>query len=169
MEFKVSANSTGPVGVDQFDFKISTTTLSVTNAQLFVYTDSAYSQAAPGPFGASTGQFGATVATPLNGTAFAITATTNPLEIPAGQTYYFQLRGTVAGSASGASAVTTLNGDSAYPSLAGFVSNPGALGSPNFIWTANSTTTNSLTGSDYTNGYGIAGLPASGLFQARSN
>jgi hypothetical protein len=39
----------------------------------------------------------------------------------------------------------------------------------NFVWSPNSTTTASFTTNDWTNGYGVSGLPAGGLFQTRSN
>ncbi len=172
LEFKVTANSSGPVGIAQFAFSISTTTATVTNVQLFAYTDSGYSQSVSGTFGASTGQFGSTVAGVNNGVTFNIAATTNPVEVAAGSTYYFQLKGSVS-APTNSSVVTTLKGDAAYPALGagqfmGQVSTT-SIAASNLIWSPNATTTNSLGGNDYTNGFGILGLPSGGLFQTRSN
>lgn len=170
MQFKVTASSAGPVGIDQFSFKIATTTATVTTLQLFAYTDAAYSTAVSGTFGSATGQFGANnTSWAAAGTAIAIPAVTNPIVIPAGVTYYFQLKGSVSAPAN-SSVVTTLVGDSAYPSLAVFMAQAGALTSgSSLVWSPNATTTATVNALDWTNGYGVLGLPASGIFQTRSN
>ncbi len=171
MEFSVTAGSSGPVGINSFNFTLATTTLSVTNLQLFVYTNSSYSNLAPGTFGASTGQLGSTVATVASPTTVInIAASTNPLEVPAGQTYYFKLIGSISGNATGASAVTTLIKDTVYPALGagqfmGQTSTTslmvgGTATSDNFVWTPNATTTIGLGGNDWTNGYQVAGFPS---------
>jgi len=170
MEFKVTADSPGNVGIDKFTFNISTSTMSVTNIQLFAYTDPGYSTAVSGNYRATNGQFGATV-TSVSGSNFSITATTNPLEVPAGQTYSFKLFGTPSGVTTGATVITKLLGDSAYPSLppSTFVASTTAPGiaASNFIWSPNATTTAGFNDADWTNGYGVVGLPAAGLIQSR--
>ena len=101
---------------------------------------------------------------------------TTALQIPAGQTRYFELRATVSGVATAASVTTTLNGDTAYIDAthlgAGFVSTTtGAIADSNndFIWSGNATTTAVFNANDWANGYGIPGLPAGGFSQTRSN
>lgn len=166
MHFKVTANSQGPVGLGQFKFTLSTTTLSVSNVQLFGYTDAGYSTAISGQ--GTSGQIGNTVAGAQNGTAFSITPNLNAVSVPAGSTYYFELKGSIAGNTSGASVVTTLSGDSSASPATGVT--PFASVSGNFIWSPNATTTAATsTGNDWTNGYGVAGLPSGGLFQSRGN
>jgi hypothetical protein len=172
MQFKVTADSHGPVGINQFTFKISTTTGTVSTVQLFAYTDAGYSQAVSGNFGASNGQFGSNVTTFQTGVAFTIAQGTNPIEIPAGTTYYFKLIGSVS-APTNTSVVTTLLGDSAYPTLGGSYFMGAAattsIAASSLVWSPNATTTVSSTGNDWTNGFGVLGLPGSGLFQTRSN
>lgn len=162
MHFKVTADSHGPVGLSQFAFKVATTTATATNVQLFAFTDASYSQAISGQ--GSGGQVGSTQSTIPNNSVFNITAST-PVEVPAGSTYYFELRGSVAGVTTGSSVVTTLLGDSTGTG----VSATSSLSSDNFIWSPNATTTVGVNANDFTNGAGITGLPSSGIFQTRSN
>lgn len=172
MRFKVVANAQGSIGLGQFVFAISTTSATVTNAALYAYTDSAYSSAVSGQ--GTSGQIGSTEATPVNGTDFEIQVSSSQLTVPAGETRYFELRGSVTGVTTGSSVVTTLQGDAAFPSLAAstFMSQFATIDSgsnDDFIWSPNSTTTADLTSADWTNGYGVAGLPSAGLIQTRSN
>jgi len=178
IHFKVTADSHGPVGIGQMQFTLSTTTLSVTNIALYAFTDSAYSTPVSGQ--GSGGQIGSTQTGAVSGTAFNIAPSATPLQVPAGQTYYFELRGSVSGSASGASVVTTLAGDSAYTTglTSGYnVATSGhatSTSSDNFTWSGLSTTTPSSTAGfinevDWSNGYGITGLPSGGMIQTRSN
>jgi hypothetical protein len=106
------------------------------------------------------------------------------VQVPAGQTRYFEVRGTVSGAASGDSIVTELHGDSAFPaglthSENGLMATSSFVGSDtnnDFIWAANSTTTvdtaAEIDGSgrlaDFMNGYGVPGLPASNINQSLS-
>ncbi len=169
MHFKVTANSAGPIGISTFKFKVSTTTATVTNIDLYGFTDSSYSQAISGQ--GTGGMIGTEVAGATNGTAFSFTPT-NPVQVPAGQTYYFELRAAVAGVTTGASVVTTLMGDSAYSTLnaSGFqVATSSALTASNFIWSGNSTSTSATADIDWSNGYSLPGLPSSGIIQTRSN
>ena len=110
------------------------------------------------------------------------------VQVPAGGTRYFQVIGTISASAAGASVSTQLEGDSAYPTkfgngdgdtVTGFT-NMGYAGTStvaseswstvnqdshnDFIWSPNATTTAGLqTQRDWTNGYGILGLPGSNM------
>lgn len=160
IRFKVTADSHGPVGIWEFPFNVATTTLSVTNFALYGYTDSSYSQAISGQD--SGGQIGATIS--ATSTSFIVLPTTNPVQVPAGSTYYFELRGSVSGVTSGASAVTKLLGDTTYNGLA-----QAAQVAGNFVWSANATTTSSTSHADWSNGASIPGLSSSGIIQTRSN
>ena len=165
MRFTVTANANGGVGIDQFKFAVATTSATLSNINLFGYTDSGYSAPISG---FSSGQIAA-----ANTTAPTGTFTIDPsavINIPAGTTYYFEARATVTASATTYSVTTTLNGDSAYPSLAenmGTSATVQALG--NLVWSPNATTTSAAAHVDWTLGYGVAGLPSSGLIQTRSN
>lgn len=171
MRFKVVANSNGSVGLSQFKFVLSTTSASVTNIQLFAYTDSSYSSPVSGQ--GTSGQVGATIATAINGTAFTVGVGTTPVQVSGGSTVYFELKGSVSGVITGSSVVATLQGDSAYTSnlTTGFnVATSGAATSTgNFVWSGNATSTSGIHDIDWSNGFGLPGLSASGLIQTRSN
>jgi len=171
IHFKVTASSAGPVGIALFNFTSSWSVGGpVTNVSLYGFTDSSYSQPISGQ--SAGGLINSSVVNPSTGVAFSLTSSTTPVQIPAGQTYYFELRGSVAGVVSGTSVVTTLNGDGNLPAVTGGyqVSNvAGLLAGSKFIWSGNSTTTVGTTGVDWSNGYSIPGLPSSGLIQTRSN
>ncbi len=164
MRFSVTANAAGSIGVEQFAFTTSSTTgVTVASMQLYAFTDSGFSNAV------SAAPSGLLNATPVAaGTAAKVTTdnvTGGVLQIPAGQTYYFELRGTVTSSQTTGSVSTTLLGDAAYQRGVGTTLNSAR----NFVWTPNSTTTISGTASnDFVSGYGIPGLPTSGLTQTRS-
>lgn len=170
MQFKVTADSRGQIGLDKFTFTLVPTSATVTNVMLNVYTDATYSTLVSGTFGAAVGQFGSTASAPTSGVAFPISASTTALQVPAGSTYYFKLTGSIAGVTTGSSVVTTLNGDSAYPSLATAMGTVSGVASSKFIWSPNATTTANITSDlDWTNGFGVIGFPASGPIQTRSN
>jgi len=164
----VTANSAGNVGISQFDFKISTSSgVTFTNLGLFGYTDSAYSVPISGQ--GTSGQIGSTVSstsTTVTTLPFAITNSATPIEVPAGQTYYFELRGTTAGGTTGSSITTTLQGDASIANT--MVSTTTAAGNSgyNFAWSPNATTTSTGPTNDWTNGYGVVGLPSGGFSQA---
>ncbi len=175
MRFKVTAASAGPIGISQMKFTVATTTLNFTNVGLYAYTDSSYSTGISGQ--GTSGQIGSNIA--VGSTASGVSTltaapTTNPVQVPAGSTIYFELRGTVAANATGASAVTTLSGDSAYittnDSFRGFyvATSSNATSTSNFVWSGNATSTAGLFDVDWSNGYGLAGFPSSGLIQGRS-
>ena len=176
MHFKVTANANGSVGINKFTFQISTSSANVSQVALYAYNDSSYSNAISGQ--GTSGQVGSNVVTVPYATTFTITPTSNPVQISgasqpgqAGQTVYFELRASVAGTLSSYSVVTSLLGDSAYPTnlTPGYnVATSSAL-TGNFIWSGNATSTSGSSDVDFSNGYGLPGLPAGGLFQTRSN
>ena len=186
MRFKITADSHGPVGLSTLDLTIATSSFvsggGVSSVKVMVYSDASYSLPVSGTYGAATGQFGATNGT-TGGTTLTsnptltFTATTNPLQVPASTTYYFQVEATVASTQVGTSVTTTLNGDAAYLVSGStgpyFVSTTtsGLLADTNndFAWSGNATTTAVFGSNDWANGFGIAGLPSGGFSQTRSN
>lgn len=171
MKFQIRANSAGSIGIQELTFAVATTNATVTNVQLFAFNDAGYSLPISGQ--GTSGQIGSTLSTiPTGPTSFAINPTTNPVQVSADQTVYFELRGSVAASAN-ASVVTTLLGDSAYPTnlTSGYnVATSSALTSGNnFIWSGNATSTSVSASVDWSNGFGIIGLPSGGIFQTRNN
>ncbi len=183
MRFKVTANASGNVGIAKFTFAISTSTATVSNIGLYAYTDASYSSPVSDNVGAGSGQVNTTLATTTCGATFDTPAgstcrstsslttlvfktATNALQVPANSTRYFELRGSVSGTQSGSSVVTTMSADTSAATGTVTSLNSGS----NFIWSPNSTTTAALTGdNDWTNGYGLPGFPTSGLIQTRSN
>ena len=173
MRFAITANSAGPVSFDQFKFTVATSSLvaggGVTAVNLFGYTDSGYST---GISGFTSGQISTSNVSPTGSTGAVTITPASIVTVPAGTTYYFELRGTVAGTQTGSSVSTTLQGDSSYPALLGAnmaAANNAALTGGSIIWSPDSTGVSASGTVDWTNGYGIVGLPSSGLIQTRSN
>ena len=181
MRFKVTADVHGPISLFNLQFTLATATASVTNVELYVYNDSSYSSPATtiegsGLFDDTNGQ--------SNGSLLASAPTidfmydevaTAGFQIPAGTTRYFELKATVAGATDGASVTTTLNGDAAYIVAAHLgayqvSTTTGVLADDNddFIWSGNATTTPHIHANDWSNGYGIIGLPSGGITQTVS-
>lgn len=157
IRFKVTADAHGPIGLGNFRFTIAQIGVSLSNIGLYGYEDSNFSspisgQGAGGQLGGSL-PFGNTIGfAPL------------PVQVPAGQTRYFELRATASGVIPGASVVTTLLGDASFQPMSQRPLIPG-----NFLWSPNSTTTSRISDNDWTNGYGVPGLPSSGLTFARNH
>jgi hypothetical protein len=178
MRFKITANSAGAVGIYRLTFTLATSSFvsggGVSAIGLYAYSDAGYSS--PVSTVAGSGQFDTGNKTPSSNPAtLTYSAQTNPLQIPAGQTYYFELRGSVAGTQTGTSVTTSLLGDSAYITGAhlgvDFVSTTtGAIADgARFIWSGNATSTAVFDANDWANGYSIQSLPSGGLSQTRSN
>lgn len=177
LRFKVTADSAGDIGVSKFTVRIATTTAFVTELDIFAYTDSSFSTVVSG-VGTDGGLLStnllvadnvdwASSATDLNVYAETSAGASTIIQVPASQSRYFEVRGTVANSAAGASISTQLQGDSNYPSLATtFLSNTTNLDADthdDFMWSPNATTTSVLLHADWTNGYGVSGLPGSNM------
>lgn len=184
-EFTVTANASGPIGLDQFAFSIATSSATAYNFKLYAYTDSGYSQGVSSQ-GSGTGQVGpATCGTQTNCVSIptAVFTATTPVEVPAGTTYYFKLLGTVTptNTANNWTISPTLEGDSSISTIGnaptyiattttaiaagGITSSSGAgsLTGSNFIWSDNATTTSVSNNVDWTNGYQVPGLPSTGI------
>lgn len=184
MRFKVTADAKGPVSIAQFGLSLATSTITgVTNVTIFAFTDANYSNPASGI--GSDGNLqqtndcvsGCTVAQNA-AIQVGVANTSGPtiLQVPAGGTLYFEVKGSVAGVVSGSSVTTKVLGSSAFPATAaGVAVNPllTAAGvitadATAFVWSPNSTTTVGQGGQDWTNGFGLTGLPSGGLIQTRS-
>lgn len=164
-KFTVTANSSGSLGLYQISASVATSSASVTNLKLFAYTDSGYSSPAS-VSGTTGGQFG-TTQTPNANSYTSVFTQTSPLQVAAGTTLYFAITGDVTpdNSATTWAVSTTVLGDSAATAApAGYNVNTASSVSPaNFVWSDNATTTASQTDVDWTNGYAVSGLPASGF------
>lgn len=163
IRFRVTANSAGSIGVDQIGYTITHANLSsIGNVRLFAYTDAGYSTPVTGQ--ASDGQIGIAHSIVTSGTATSTVVSTNPIQVSAGQTVYFELRADVVPN-TGASVVTRVSGDATAitPTAAAT-----AEASNNFVWTPNTLGT-SVRGvdNDFVNGANVIGLPSSGITQAR--
>ncbi len=173
LRFKVTANAAGDVGIYKFTLNVATSTATVTNINIKAYTDSGFSTPVSG-----LSADGSMLVTPLTGTAWAASntdlevfaqnssAASTTVQVPAGQTRYFDVTGTVAGAATGASVQTQLQGDAAYPVnqyVSNFMATSTAVNNDtnnDFIWSPNATSTSVVSSNDWTNGFGLVGLPA---------
>ena len=172
--FKVSGNSTGNVGLYKVTLQVSTSTASVTNLNVYAYTDSAFSSPISG---VNTGGklMQSDIAGIVNSTdvnvVFDNAGTATAIQIPANGSRYFDVVATVAGTATGATVSTQMQGDAAYPSIAAcsttscMLSAGGVDGDTNddFIWSDNATTTAGVNTNDFTNGYGLPGFSTTNM------
>jgi hypothetical protein len=183
--FSVTADANGDVGVYKFSFEVGSSTVATTSAfGLYAFSNSGFSSVVNlsggtgGLLNAGNGHNAncTTDQSTLENAIYMNPATcgvgTTTLQIPAGVTRYFELRGTVAGAAGGDSigdSITIkLYGDAAYPSLAAatlvdLAATVDADTHNDFIWTPNATTTSLITHQDFTNGFGVDGLPADNM------
>ena len=172
--FKVTANSTGDVGLYKFTVKIATTTASVAAVNAYAYTDSGFSQAVSG-IGASGKMLNTDLTintlwadsnTQLSIYPQTTAAASTTIQVPAGGSRYFDVVGNITGATTGASVSTQVEGDAAYASSATLMSFYNTLDTDthnDFIWSPNATTTSTLLHRDWTNGYGVSGLPSASL------
>lgn len=165
--FSVTANAVGDVALNQVTPAIATSsgsaaqgTTTVTQLKIYAYSDSGFTSPIGGPF------VNGLLNTAINpGYATTTIAFTNVLQIPAGQTYYFRVMGTVtqvAGTSGSAGSVSTyLAGDGAF---AGMAQATGWMSTGNStVWSPIATSSSiGVTDNDWTNGYMMPGLPTSG-------
>jgi hypothetical protein len=167
MRFKITADSHGPIGIYGIKFTGGTyNNVTVTNVSLYGYTDSGFSNPIPGVGSAgliNTNPMAATLTAGVAYIASSTAAASGVFQIPAGTTYYFDLHGTASVSNATFNGATTLNGDTTFSGMLAATSVSG-----NFVWSPNATTTTAVSVTDWTNGAGISGLPASGLSQNRT-
>lgn len=173
MRVRVQAHPVGDVSAAKFAFRLAPYQCEVTNVNLFCFTDSAYSTVIAG---FPNGQLFATNATPTASGLVQIYPQTNtgdwtPMVIPAGQSRYFELRGSVVGSDTNYNIATTILGDSTPLPFTGmsaafYINQFGGQ----FIWSPNSFADSSRIGDlDWTDGFGVGGLPEGGFQVIRTN
>lgn len=158
--FKISADARGPVGIGQIAFNLANN-FSITDIGLYAYEDPNYSTPVSGQ--AASGLLG-TIASPANPLRYNLVS---PLQIPAGSSRYFELRGTVPTVITGSSVTTTLLGNNSAQGVGPFSSL--FVDGANLIWSPNSVMTSTLTTNDWVGGYGVPGLPSTGLSYTRSS
>lgn len=161
MRFRITANSSGNIAVAKLSVRVAAANATVSTVILNPFTDSNYSVFAPLP-GAPTG-IGSTGYNEGNGVVRYEFNLPAGLQIAAGQTLYFEVRGTTVVQGSVSSVTTTLLSDSSASAL--FANSPGNFN--NFIWSPNSYTTAQFSTSDWVNGHAVPGLPSIGLVQSR--
>lgn len=156
IRFGVTANSSGPVGISQLWItprSVSAPMISVGTLSLYAFTDPAFSQP---------------IASFSNGAIYTgntgkITLT-QPLEIPAGQTYYIEAVAPISGITQNSGVTITLGGDG-NQTLGNALTTYAGESDSAFVWSPNDKTTSQFSDNDWTNGYSIPGLPASGISQ----
>lgn len=189
LRWSVKANN-GNLSIAQFTLRIATTSTTATGLNVYAFTEPTFTSPVSGITSGGKLLFTDTLASanviwaagttdiPIGITNSAGTASTT-LQIPSGSTYYFEARATLADTGTAGDSITTqLQGDAssfanqstsqmgqaqitnsshATSTVFAFVDN-------DFIWSPNSTTTvTSLTDLDFTNGYGVVGLPSTNL------
>jgi hypothetical protein len=177
--FSVAAPSTGNVGLYKFTFGVATAGPSpflVNDFKVYGYNDSGFSQAAYANSGrlnsavesyTSAVQDGQDNVVEIYFDPIGQAGTNEAIQVPAGQTRYFELVGTIASTSPTSSILTVdLRGDEIYnvrdigqtTSTASFFSSIYSIHN-DFIWSGNSTTTSSVYHSDWANGANASGLP----------
>lgn len=162
MRFAINANTSGTLGVKDIFINIGSQDVSISSVQLYGYVDASYSTPVSGFTAAGLLGSGDMTGVPGKDFRFVLPST---LQIPAGTTRYFEVRGAVQPTGPNGFIRTTLVGDQyLYP-----VETYSSLQAKSFfMWTPNSVTTSALTDADWTNGYGVTGLPAVGLNSVRT-
>jgi len=177
--FSVTANSSGSIALNEVTLNIATSsasavsgTTTVTDLKVYGYTDSGFSSGISGFTGGLIYDGGEGVISGDNETEF-----TSIVSIPAGTTYYFKAVADITlttgtGNFSG-TVDTKVAGDAAFPTgqatlMLNETDADATATNDQLIWSPFSTTTNASTDNlDWTNGYGVPGLPSTGLSGTR--
>ena len=193
--FKVTADAADDLGLAKFTFRVSSTTVATTTIfKLYAYSDSGFSTGAYAqnpPHSRNIDEVGETVwdgvandylgsdeiaffFNPIGNSNPAVTAniasTTEALNVPAGGSRYFELRGSFASVTVGDSVSVALLGDSSFASNTNLVSRQTAntvneATHNDFIWSPNTTTTAATSTTDWLSGYQVPGLPTTEMTQ----
>jgi hypothetical protein len=188
--FKVTADAADDLGLSKFTFRISSTTVATSTIfKVFAFSDSGFSVSAYAqnpPHSRNIDKVGETVwdgvanaylgsdeiaffFNPISNSNPAVTAdiasTTEALNVPAGGSRYFELRGTVATATAGDSIAVALLGDSSFASNTNTVDRQTANAvneatHNDFIWSPNTTTTAATSTTDWLSGFQVPGLPS---------
>ncbi len=158
---KVAADSHGPISIGRVRVVTTASGVSLSNVTMYGFEDSNYSLPVSG-FGS-----GGLLATRTSLNTFEFP---RPLFVPAGSVRYLEVRASVTGASTGSFVTTRLVGDGNFPGSDGSLLTMAAFAPEKdwgFIWSPNSTTTSQFGDVDWTNGYGIPGLPSGGLVFTR--
>ncbi len=215
--FSVTADAAGPISLYKLTFQVSSSSVSATssNFNVYAYTDSSFSAKAydNNPTAAAnvdcvsqtnldtnTNCTTVVAATAGGGNSSSsdvvwffgpsgnVASTTEGVVVPAGSTYYFELRGDITNpnSGTGNTLQVSLLGDATRPvrsaavatplatavggfhdSARGYLSTAAQAASQSanndFIWSPNSTTTSATSTTDWTNGFLVPGLPSTNM------
>jgi hypothetical protein len=158
MRFKVTAAPSGSVGISNFGLRVASTGVGVSSVTVAVFSDAAYTMPV---YEAGSGGYRED-----SGTRYDIQFNPGGLQIPAGQTRYFEVRSVITSLSTGSgTTLTTLIPDTT--TFAGMSSRLGLFAGNYFIWSPNTLTTSTFEANDWTNGYGVVGLNSS-LSQTRT-
>lgn len=164
--FSITADSAGDIGIYKLTFQVATSGVRISVANIYAYTDSGFSTPVPGVRvdGAlrQSDIDGLQNVTDVNVVVQNGSGVNTALQIPPGTTRYFEIRGVVILEDTNPAVLTSLRGDAAYPSLPTLMGTASDVDNgihDDFIWSPNATTTSSLNHRDWTNGYGVLGLP----------
>lgn len=164
--FKIIANSTNDVGLYKFTFLRTVSGVTLSDYFVYGYTDSGFSNQAYAynsvnrtAASADGSGYIEVYFDPVSG------AGNEAIQIPKGETRYFELVASVSGAGSGDSATITLLGDAAYyaSGYSGTATAIDADTNDNFIWSPNTSSTATPSSSDWLNGFRLPGLPSTGL------
>ena len=181
--FKVTASSGGSIGIYKFTVQIATSSATagfkVDNVNILGFSESGFSTAING-----VGTDGRLLNTAIDTDAAGkwtsastdleiypqstgSTASTT-IQIGAGESRYFDVKADVTTVGTTYSISTQVQGDAAYAALGSLMDRTISIetegGSNNdFIWSPNATTTSLISHQDWTNGYGVSGLPSSNM------
>ncbi|MBU3926019.1 peptidoglycan-binding protein [Patescibacteria group bacterium] len=188
--FKVTADSSGDIGIYKLTARVATSSTTegtkVDNVNIYAYTDSSFSNPVSG-----IGDSGEMLQTAVDcDTAWVTSASdleiyaqttasaSTSVQVPAGSTRYFDVKADVTTAGATYSASTQIQGDAAYllftaawTAIDAFMlsaenaDSSGIQGTTNddFIWSPNATTTTITDVVDWTNGYGVSGLPSGNM------
>ncbi|MCK5021668.1 MAG: peptidoglycan-binding protein [Candidatus Pacebacteria bacterium] len=189
-KFSVTANdadgSSEGIGLYKFTLNLATSSdnaatgsTTVTAAKVYAYSDSSFSNTIDSSAD-GTAYTNGQIVDEVSNLAGTTTGADNelvlnsPIQIPAGETYYFKVIGTtsiVSGTGTDANnwVKAYITGDSAYHVGSANLMDAAATvddesgGNDAFVWSPYATTTSAILHADWTNGYKISGLPSDGM------
>jgi hypothetical protein len=162
MRFTLQARGTSGVGVGQLSFAVMPSNATVQDISLYGYTDPNFTIPI---IASSTGLLNST-STEISATSSVVTIVPDtPIEISAGDTYYFDLVGTVTPQSTAYNVETTLLNDTdphfgVYNDIAS---------TSNLVWSPNTYGVSSPDMLDWINGALVGGVPQDGLIEVRTN
>ncbi len=170
IRFKVTADSLCDIGIAKFNFRVSRSNAILSAYQLSVYSDLEYSVAVPVP-GNTSGRnsIGSVTYNERGGVRVTTSFEGKPLQIPAGQSRYFELRAKVTPSGDASATTTLLSDSTSYTDMLTYVPGKASkLFTDYFVWSPNTTTTSQFTNTDWTNGFNVTGLSMDSVSQLRT-